>query len=203
MKQLRVALAGFAATLLMVVVFHLQPRLFEQLERQLYDWRFQVRGAIETETPVVLVAIDAKSLDAIGRWPWPRTVLAALVDRLSEANTAAIGLDISFAEPEHNPAAGALIAARSALAASEGDHAEILNRLDRAIRITNTDEILEDAIRRSGRTVVSYFFRTGADDKERTGASDQSIEDGLHAVRRSGSPEPGLLASSVPGRPRR
>ena len=32
---------------------------------------------------VVVVDIDAKSIDAIGQWPWPRSVHAALVDSLS------------------------------------------------------------------------------------------------------------------------
>ena len=80
MKLIRVALAGFAATSLMVVVFHLQPLLFEQLERQLYDWRFRLRGPIAPQSPVLLVAIDAKSLDALGRWPWSRTIVAELIE---------------------------------------------------------------------------------------------------------------------------
>ena len=185
MKLFRVALAGFAATLLMVGVFHLQPQLFEQLERQLYDWRFRVRGPTAPGDQVVLIAIDARSIDALGRWPWPRTVMAALIDRLAEADVAAIGMDISFAEPERNPAAFALLDARRAVANSPGDQTDALDRLDRAIRNVNTDDILEDAILRSNRSVVAYYFRSGKDDAERVGTTEQSLAEGVAAVRRS------------------
>ena len=50
--------------------------------------------------PVTIVAIDDKSLSAIGQWPWPRTVLADLVRAVDGDAPAAIGLDVLFAEPD-------------------------------------------------------------------------------------------------------
>ncbi len=44
----------------------------------------------------VFVAIDKGSLDAIGVWPWPRDVHAAVIDRLVAAGAADIFLDIDF-----------------------------------------------------------------------------------------------------------
>ncbi len=49
---------------------------------------------------VVIVAIDERSLDALGRWPWRRGVHAALLDRLQAAAPRAIGLDLILAEPD-------------------------------------------------------------------------------------------------------
>ena len=46
---------------------------------------------------VVYVAIDAKSLQEIGVWPWPRHVHAAIIDRLTEAGARDVFLDIDFA----------------------------------------------------------------------------------------------------------
>ncbi len=46
----------------------------------------------------VVVAIDEATLSALGRWPWNRAVHAALVDRLSAAGVASIGLSILFPE---------------------------------------------------------------------------------------------------------
>lgn len=46
----------------------------------------------------VVVAIDEATLSALGRWPWNRSVHAALVDRLSAAGVAGIGLSILFPE---------------------------------------------------------------------------------------------------------
>ena len=46
--------------------------------------------------PVRVVDIDEDSLKAIGQWPWPRTVLADLVDKLTSGGAVAIGFDIVF-----------------------------------------------------------------------------------------------------------
>jgi serine phosphatase RsbU (regulator of sigma subunit)/CHASE2 domain-containing sensor protein len=50
--------------------------------------------------PVVIVAIDEDSLRIHGQWPWPRSWLARLVERVAESRPAAIGLDILMAEPD-------------------------------------------------------------------------------------------------------
>lgn len=45
---------------------------------------------------VVFVAIDKQSLDAIGVWPWDRSIYAGLIDRLASANARDIFFDIDF-----------------------------------------------------------------------------------------------------------
>src|SRR5918998_188855 len=45
---------------------------------------------------IVLVDIDAKSLAAIGTWPWPRSVHAAIIDALTRLEAAEIAFDIDF-----------------------------------------------------------------------------------------------------------
>jgi CHASE2 domain-containing sensor protein/signal transduction histidine kinase len=51
---------------------------------------------------IIIVAVDEKSLETLGRWPWSRQVHAKLVDRLTQAGARAIILDILFAEPDRN-----------------------------------------------------------------------------------------------------
>lgn len=52
---------------------------------------------------VTIVAIDEKSLAALGRWPWSRALHATLLDKLASAQVRAIGLDIILAEQDaHN-----------------------------------------------------------------------------------------------------
>ena len=58
--------------------------------------------------PVRVVDIDEDSLKAVGQWPWPRTVLADLVDKLAAGGAAAIGFDIVFPEPDRMSPANAL-----------------------------------------------------------------------------------------------
>ena len=50
--------------------------------------------------PVKIVDVDDESLARLGQWPWPRTLLAAMVERLAAAGVAAIGFDMVFAEPD-------------------------------------------------------------------------------------------------------
>src|SRR5215469_7019136 len=52
------------------------------------------------DAPISIVDIDDKSLGKIGQWPWPRTIIAQLVDRLREAGAAVVAFDIDFAEPD-------------------------------------------------------------------------------------------------------
>src|SRR5688572_8466189 len=49
---------------------------------------------------VTIVDIDDRSIQAIGQWPWPRDVLAELVDRVAAAGPRAVAFDVLFAEPD-------------------------------------------------------------------------------------------------------
>ncbi len=51
-------------------------------------------------SPIRIVDIDDKSLAQIGQWPWPRAIVARLVERLAAAGAAVVAFDIDFAEPD-------------------------------------------------------------------------------------------------------
>lgn len=50
--------------------------------------------------PALIVAIDEASIAARGQWPWPRSTVAELIDKITAARPAAIGVDIIFPEPD-------------------------------------------------------------------------------------------------------
>ena len=52
------------------------------------------------DSPVRIVDIDETSLAQIGQWPWPRTVIADLLDRLGKAGAAVVAFDVQFAEAD-------------------------------------------------------------------------------------------------------
>ncbi len=63
------------------------------------DWLHMVRGQIAPRAAsgqIVVVGIDEKSFDKIGRWPWSRTVTARLIDRLNESGVSGIYFDFAF-----------------------------------------------------------------------------------------------------------
>lgn len=50
--------------------------------------------------PVVIVAIDEASVEAVGAWPWPRAVHGELLARVAKGAPAAVGVDIIYSEPD-------------------------------------------------------------------------------------------------------
>ena len=87
-------------TLASCYVYSLDLALVKLLELQAYDLKVVSRGKRQISGNVVIVAVDERSLKAEGRWPWPRTLMSQLVDRLSEAGAGVIGFDIFFPEKD-------------------------------------------------------------------------------------------------------
>jgi adenylate cyclase len=54
----------------------------------------------DPEMPVRVVDVDEESLARIGQWPWPRTTMADLTNRLTEQGAGAVAFDVMFAEPD-------------------------------------------------------------------------------------------------------
>src|SRR4029077_6007219 len=59
-----------------------------------FDEFLRLKPRLYEPIPVRIVDIDDDSLDYFGQWPWPRTLLAKLVNRLNELGAAAIVFDI-------------------------------------------------------------------------------------------------------------
>jgi len=77
------------------------PLPLQQLRDLTFDSYQRLKPrAYDPATPVVIAAIDERSLDKFGQWPWSRTTLAKIADRLTELGAAAIGFDVLFSEPD-------------------------------------------------------------------------------------------------------
>ena len=83
--------------------------------RPIDDWLEASRFTLLNRPPtgnVVFLEIDAASLQSVGVWPWPRTVHAAIVDRLSELGAKSMAFDIDFSSastPENDAAFAAAL----------------------------------------------------------------------------------------------
>jgi adenylate cyclase len=139
------------------------PEFLQVVEYKVYDQHFLLRGARAPHPQIVIVAIDEASLKTLGRWPWSRTVLADLVQRLHGAGVAAIALDVLLIEPE----VGGEQRAATRLA-------ERLRGLDQAVRDAlrrlggeaDPDARLAAAIRESGRVILPINFVLSAETRE-------------------------------------
>ena len=78
--------------------FALAP--LDALERQLIDLRLAWTAPPAVDDRIVIIDIDDPALAALGRWPWPRSKLAELVDRCFDQGALLMGLDLILAEPD-------------------------------------------------------------------------------------------------------
>jgi len=74
------------------------------LHRDLKPANILVGTDLEPKADLVIVAIDDESITRLGRWPWPRTRISEMLEKLKAAQPRVIGLDILYTEPERNPA---------------------------------------------------------------------------------------------------
>ena len=81
-----------------------EPAPVRALREALFDGYQRLLPRERASAPAVVVAIDERSLDARGQWPWPRTLVAELVRAIAAAKPAAIGLDLLFVEPDRSVA---------------------------------------------------------------------------------------------------
>ncbi|WGX61375.1 CHASE2 domain-containing protein [Pseudomonas aeruginosa] len=72
------------------------------LNNLLYD-RLRNLTPLAVDPRILVVAIDDRSLESLGRWPWPRSIHAELLDRLAAAGARSVLLDVIFSEPSSNP----------------------------------------------------------------------------------------------------
>src|SRR4030095_8945601 len=91
------------STILVVIILFLSGvSILDLIELKTYDLRILSRGSLRPSPEVVLATIDEKSIETEGRWPWPRSKFAALVDLLSRDGARVIGFDIGFLDPDEN-----------------------------------------------------------------------------------------------------
>ncbi len=79
----------------------MQPAFLTRLQDQIFDLyqRLDPR-TFDPATPVSIVDIDDQSIAKLGQWPWPRTQIAGVIERLRKAKAAAIVFDVVFSEAD-------------------------------------------------------------------------------------------------------
>jgi len=130
------------------------------IELKTLDMRFKLRGKRTPGSAVVIVAIDQKSQDILGRWPFPRSVLAQAVDFLREAGTRVIAFDIDFPQPDQNSALQALqeVSKEYAVLVKQGARNPAFDaRLKSLLADADNDKKFADALSRFDNAVLGYF----------------------------------------------
>ena len=91
-----------AALLVLAVLLRIaDPAPVAKLRLSIFDHYQDVSPRIpDPAYPVRIVDIDEASLKRFGQWPWPRTRLADMIEKLHAAGAKVIALDLVLAEPD-------------------------------------------------------------------------------------------------------
>ena len=156
--RLVVSMAILAIFLIHASKLH-QFNFLQRMESLAYDARILFTMPETVEERVVIIDIDEKSLQAEGRWPWPRDKLATMVDQLVEKyDVAIVGFDVVFAEAEEASGLEVL----DALARELGDDPRF-QQSSRALR-RELDHDSQFARSLQDRLVVLGYFFDGPDE---------------------------------------
>jgi adenylate cyclase len=112
---------------------------FQRIEPRVYD----------PTLPVRIAAIDEKSLDKFGQWPWSRATMAKVIDRLRELGAAVVALDVLYAEVDRT-APSAMIAALPNDPALDGIKTEMA-------KLPDPDQMLANSLKQMT-SVVSFAY---------------------------------------------
>ncbi|MCP3872646.1 MAG: adenylate/guanylate cyclase domain-containing protein [Desulfobacteraceae bacterium] len=162
LKIKEVFIQPFGLSLIIVIIcilFMFQNfSFFEQMELKTIDLRFQARKNILPGNKIALAVIDEKSLAQEGKWMWPRSKLAKVITKLSDAGADVIGIDFVFSEADEKSLSKYIHQIEKILTKKNINENDLLDYLDELKLKTDNDNLLAQAIQRSKSKIVLGFF---------------------------------------------
>ena len=134
----------------------------QPLEMKTFDLRARLAAPSERNPDIELVVIDDNDLLEIGRFPWPRDILARGIENIALAGAKVIALDIHFPEPEEPVGLKSLKELRKKYELfglnrlPKGKN--FLEELDKAVENLDHDQKLYEAIKSAGNVVLPIYF---------------------------------------------
>jgi len=94
-------IVGAIVTMASLAAYLSKPQFIEDVSNLFTDHLQRIHPRpYDPNLPVRIVDIDDESIRRIGQWPWPRTVMAELNNRLAESDASVIAYDIIFSEKD-------------------------------------------------------------------------------------------------------
>ncbi|MFQ6672526.1 MAG: CHASE2 domain-containing protein, partial [Candidatus Tectimicrobiota bacterium] len=178
---------GLGLTAAMVALKSVDPYPLRLAELKYYDWRYsKLRGPRAPTGRVVICAIDEKSIDELGRWPWPRHIQADLLKAIKGYGAVAIGYDVIFSEPDDSGGLTALQAIWRDLRQQPDTPEAVSTLLSQAVKEADRDRLFADVLQSSEGVVMGYFFHMSPIGLAHLGPRVQ--EEGYQLIRRSKYP---------------
>jgi len=150
---------GLLVTLLFLVAFGIGFSPLQTLELKAYD------VAVSTNTKpadnrIVVIDIDDESIDRIGRWPWPRSVMAEMIGKLSDAGARLVAVDVFYSEKQQIPKSVEASIQLAHILEQQGKTVEAAKILEE-VKNLDEDQLLVNATSRSGNIIMPMFFQQG------------------------------------------
>ncbi len=178
-------------TLLLVLGLYLaQPGILQQMDRQTYDIFLRLRAGGTPPPDILIVDIDEASINTFGQWPWPRYLMAALLQNLTEAGAAGIGLDILFSEADRT----SVVHVQAMLQRFLGLKTSVSGLPD---ELADNDRILAETLAATP-SVLSMYMRFAAD---RLSGGAAQLEALPPAAKPTSSDDAAPLAEAAPPAP--
>ncbi len=145
--------------------------LVTQLDNIIYDTRLRLTMTGGVDERVVILDIDEKSLQEVSRWPWPRDVMARVMDKLfNDYKLGILGFDVVFAESDYSSGIRALDALAQKELKQVAGFAELYQQLRPSL---DNDGRFAQAIK--GRNVVLGFYLNSEKDAKRIAAIPEPV----------------------------
>lgn len=143
---------------LALILFFADVAFLRFMELKALDLRMVSRGNLASGGETVIVAVDEKSLSELGRWPWPRTVMARLLDQLRAYGAKVVGFDVIFSEPDDNAGINTIAELSREIERMGLADARLKKLLDKKRGAADTDTELARSIERAKNVTLGYFF---------------------------------------------
>ncbi len=135
-------------------------------EAKLLDIRFRLRGPSKPQSKVGILAVDEKSVRAVGRWPFPRGVYEKAFQNLKAAGVAWVGMDITWSEPERTLLEDVLPQGSRGIGPAD------VQRIQAARgQASPGDQSLARGLKSFGNVVLGYFYYPSPAAAEAAGAA--------------------------------
>ena len=150
---------GLAIMLLFLITA--EAGWFTALDRQAYNLGLQFTSSKDAHEDIVVIAIDDKSLVALGAWPWSRDVLAETTQLITRGGPRIIGYNLPLDSNQFQNGRGALSDLRKILKQEN----KLSNRVNRALRRSEStlrgDDKLAASFKAANRIVLAMSYGRG------------------------------------------
>lgn len=164
-KQIPDWVIGLAVTLFFLFIsFTGMLDFTDPVEMRTFDFRARLAAPPEKNPDIELVVISDEDVRELGRFPWPRHILAQGIRNLTLAGARVVALNILFTEPEESAGLKAVHKLKESYErlalAQDGPGLSFYRELSQTIIELDNDAKLYSAFKDAGNIVLPIYFDT-------------------------------------------